>query len=100
MCVGNTLLSEGIFLKNNNNKKKKNSNQNTKKSSRPKVLHRGLFLSDLKSSTLLDGKMTMEGFTEEIGNHLKLGSVFTFRVTVLQASGILPEYADIFCQFK
>ncbi|XP_035200541.1 kinesin-like protein KIF1B isoform X5 [Oxyura jamaicensis] len=55
---------------------------------------------DLKSGTLLDGKMTMEGFTEEIGNHLKLGSVFTFRVTVLQASGILPEYADIFCQFN
>ncbi|NXA53926.1 KIF1B protein, partial [Nothocercus julius] len=55
---------------------------------------------DLKSSTLLDGKMTMEGFTEEIGHHLKLGSVFTFRVTVLQASGILPEYADIFCQFN
>uniref|UniRef100_A0A8B9TT55 plus-end-directed kinesin ATPase n=1 Tax=Anas platyrhynchos TaxID=8839 RepID=A0A8B9TT55_ANAPL len=54
----------------------------------------------LKSATLLDGKMTMEGFTEEIGNHLKLGSVFTFRVTVLQASGILPEYADIFCQFN
>uniref|UniRef100_A0A8C9FD31 Kinesin motor domain-containing protein n=1 Tax=Pavo cristatus TaxID=9049 RepID=A0A8C9FD31_PAVCR len=55
---------------------------------------------DLKSSTLLDGKMTMEGFTEEVGHHLKLGSVFTFRVTVLQASGILPEYADIFCQFN
>ncbi|XP_068771829.1 kinesin-like protein KIF1B isoform X10 [Struthio camelus] len=55
---------------------------------------------DLKSATLLDGKMTMEGFTEEIGDHLKLGSVFTFRVTVLQASGILPEYADIFCQFN
>lgn len=61
----------------------------------------GMFVSpvDLKSATL-DGKMTMEGFTEEIGDHLKLGSVFTFRVTVLQASGILPEYADIFCQFK
>ncbi|XP_066126567.1 kinesin-like protein KIF1B isoform X5 [Saccopteryx bilineata] len=55
---------------------------------------------DLKSSTLLDGKMVMEGFPEEIGNHLKLGSAFTFRVTVLQASGILPEYADIFCQFN
>uniref|UniRef100_A0A8C7E3Q0 plus-end-directed kinesin ATPase n=1 Tax=Naja naja TaxID=35670 RepID=A0A8C7E3Q0_NAJNA len=55
---------------------------------------------DLKSSTLLDGKMAMEGFTEEVGDHLKLGSVFTFRVTVLQASGILPEYADIFCQFN
>ncbi|XP_045154742.1 kinesin-like protein KIF1B isoform X7 [Echinops telfairi] len=55
---------------------------------------------DLKSSTLLNGKMVMEGFSEEIGNHLKLGSAFTFRVTVLQASGILPEYADIFCQFN
>ncbi|KAM7139298.1 kinesin-like protein KIF1B isoform 1-T1 [Macrochelys suwanniensis] len=55
---------------------------------------------DLKSGILLDGKMVMEGFTEEVGDHLKLGSVFTFRVTVLQASGILPEYADIFCQFN
>ncbi|XP_015283308.1 PREDICTED: kinesin-like protein KIF1B [Gekko japonicus] len=55
---------------------------------------------DLKSGSLLDGKMAMEGFTEEAGDHLKLGSVFTFRVTVLQASGILPEYADIFCQFN
>lgn len=55
---------------------------------------------DLKSGTLLDGKMVMEGFSEEIGTHLKLGSAFTFRVTVLQASGILPEYADIFCQFN
>ncbi|XP_037059085.1 kinesin-like protein KIF1B isoform X11 [Peromyscus leucopus] len=55
---------------------------------------------ELKSGALLDGKMVMEGFSEEIGNHLKLGSAFTFRVTVLQASGILPEYADIFCQFN
>ncbi|XP_033012108.1 kinesin-like protein KIF1B isoform X10 [Lacerta agilis] len=55
---------------------------------------------DLKSGSLLDGKMAMEGFTEEVGDHLKLGSVFTFRVTVLQANGILPEYADIFCQFN
>uniref|UniRef100_A0A673UF47 plus-end-directed kinesin ATPase n=1 Tax=Suricata suricatta TaxID=37032 RepID=A0A673UF47_SURSU len=55
---------------------------------------------DLKSGTLLDGKMVMEGFSEEIGNHLKLGSAFTFRVTVLQAGGVPPEYADIFCQFN
>uniref|UniRef100_A0A4W3H4H0 plus-end-directed kinesin ATPase n=1 Tax=Callorhinchus milii TaxID=7868 RepID=A0A4W3H4H0_CALMI len=27
-------------------------------------------------------------------------SIFTFRVTVLQASGIPAEYADIFCQFN
>jgi kinesin family protein 1 len=32
--------------------------------------------------------------------HLKLGSTFTFRVTLLQASGISTEYADIFAQFK
>uniref|UniRef100_A0A8B9JEA7 plus-end-directed kinesin ATPase n=1 Tax=Astyanax mexicanus TaxID=7994 RepID=A0A8B9JEA7_ASTMX len=31
---------------------------------------------------------------------LEVGSIFTFRVTVLQANGILPEYADIFCQFN
>lgn len=33
-------------------------------------------------------------------SHLKIGSTFTFRVTVLQASSISAEYADIFCQFK
>ncbi|KAK2505064.1 hypothetical protein MC885_004741 [Smutsia gigantea] len=33
-------------------------------------------------------------------DHLHLGSIFTFRVTVLQASSISAEYADIFCQFN
>ncbi|XP_041480700.1 kinesin-like protein KIF1A isoform X5 [Lytechinus variegatus] len=33
-------------------------------------------------------------------DHLKVGSNFTFRVTVLQASGISTEYSDIFCQFN
>ncbi|KAM3922169.1 kinesin-like protein KIF1B isoform 2-T2 [Leptodactylus fuscus] len=55
---------------------------------------------DMKSGSLLDGKMMMEGFNEDVGEHLKIGSVFTFRVTVLQASGIPQEYADIFCQFN
>ncbi|XP_031678188.1 LOW QUALITY PROTEIN: kinesin-like protein KIF1A [Oncorhynchus kisutch] len=32
--------------------------------------------------------------------HLRIGSIFTFRVTVLQASSISAEYADIFCQFN
>ncbi|NWV80988.1 KIF1B protein, partial [Dasyornis broadbenti] len=72
--------------------------QNSEVTTPPEEINRMNEL-DLKSVTL-DGKMTMEGFTEEIGDHLKLGSVFTFRVTVLQASGILPEYADIFCQFN
>uniref|UniRef100_A0A672ZHR2 plus-end-directed kinesin ATPase n=1 Tax=Sphaeramia orbicularis TaxID=375764 RepID=A0A672ZHR2_9TELE len=37
---------------------------------------------------------------EDLAGQLEVGSIFTFRVTVLQASGIPPEYADIFCQFN
>lgn len=37
---------------------------------------------------------------EETGEHLAIGKEFTFRVTVLQATGISAEYADIFCQFN
>nr|XP_014347096.1 PREDICTED: kinesin-like protein KIF1B [Latimeria chalumnae] len=54
---------------------------------------------DLKSN-MMDPKLAMEGISDGLGEHLKIGSVFTFRVTVLQANGILPEYADIFCQFN
>ncbi|XP_031694058.1 kinesin-like protein KIF1A isoform X7 [Oncorhynchus kisutch] len=32
--------------------------------------------------------------------HLRIGKIFTFRVTVLQAFSISAEYADIFCQFN
>ncbi|XP_062871300.1 kinesin-like protein KIF1B isoform X4 [Trichomycterus rosablanca] len=38
--------------------------------------------------------------SEGVIGQLEVGSVFTFRVTVLQAAGIPPEYADIFCQFN
>ncbi|XP_030368965.1 kinesin-like protein unc-104 isoform X9 [Scaptodrosophila lebanonensis] len=38
--------------------------------------------------------------SEEPGEHLQVGKEFTFRVTVLQATGIGAEYADIFCQFN
>uniref|UniRef100_A0A8D0ATC1 plus-end-directed kinesin ATPase n=1 Tax=Sander lucioperca TaxID=283035 RepID=A0A8D0ATC1_SANLU len=53
--------------------------------------HPSILESPLKS---LDGPLdtTLE--------HLKIGNVFTFRVTVLQASSISAEYADIFCQFN
>lgn len=37
---------------------------------------------------------------EETNEHLQIGKEFTFRVTVLQVTGIASEYADIFCQFK
>ncbi|XP_053500059.1 kinesin-like protein KIF1B isoform X5 [Ictalurus furcatus] len=40
------------------------------------------------------------GQSEGVIGQLEVGSVFTFRVTVLQAAGIPPEYADIFCQFN
>lgn len=37
---------------------------------------------------------------DDLPDHLRPGNQFTFRITVLQASGIPPEYADIFCQFN
>ncbi|XP_017563783.1 kinesin-like protein KIF1B isoform X2 [Pygocentrus nattereri] len=43
---------------------------------------------------------TKLGRPEGLAGQLEVGSIFTFRVTVLQAAGILPEYADIFCQFN
>lgn len=35
-----------------------------------------------------------------LSEHLQIGKEFTFRVTVLQATGVGAEYTDIFCQFK
>ncbi|XP_028308549.1 kinesin-like protein KIF1B isoform X13 [Gouania willdenowi] len=52
---------------------------------------------DLKLSNMTDTKL---GHGEDLAGQLEVGSIFTFRVTVLQASGIPPEYADIFCQFN
>lgn len=51
---------------------------------------------------LLDSpeKAALDGPLDTTLTHLHLGSAFTFRVTVLQASSISAEYADIFCQFK
>ncbi|KAK7888798.1 hypothetical protein WMY93_024358 [Mugilogobius chulae] len=40
------------------------------------------------------------GLEEACLEHLQVGNLFTFRVTVLQASSISAEYADIFCQFN
>ncbi|XP_041848620.1 kinesin-like protein KIF1A isoform X3 [Melanotaenia boesemani] len=55
--------------------------------------------SPLKSLGLgLD--LPLELSPEKALSHLKIGSTFTFRVTVLQVSSISAEYADIFCQFN
>ncbi|KAM6177681.1 kinesin-like protein KIF1A isoform 1-T1 [Rhynchocyon petersi] len=51
-------------------------------------------LLDSPEKTVLDGPL------DTALDHLRLGSTFTFRVTVLQASSISAEYADIFCQFN
>ncbi|KAL4608344.1 kinesin-like protein KIF1A [Arapaima gigas] len=45
-------------------------------------------------------KASQEGPVDGFLDHLQIGSIFTFRVTVLQASSISAEYADIFCQFN
>ena len=45
-------------------------------------------------------KSSLDGGSDSTLEHLRIGNLFTFRVTVLQASSISAEYADIFCQFK
>ncbi|XP_039657242.1 kinesin-like protein KIF1B isoform X24 [Perca fluviatilis] len=52
---------------------------------------------DLKLGNIADTKLSCG---DGLAGQLEVGSIFTFRVTVLQASGIPPEYADIFCQFN
>uniref|UniRef100_A0A671WCH4 plus-end-directed kinesin ATPase n=1 Tax=Sparus aurata TaxID=8175 RepID=A0A671WCH4_SPAAU len=51
-------------------------------------------------STGLGLDLPLDLSPEKALSHLKIGSTFTFRVTVLQASSISAEYADIFCQFN
>ncbi|NXP92398.1 KIF1B protein, partial [Passerina amoena] len=65
-------------------------------------LAKGLLLPAVTPEDLLDSpeKPAQDGPLEVALDHLKLGSIFTFRVTVLQASSISAEYADIFCQFN
>ncbi|XP_026304846.1 kinesin-like protein KIF1A isoform X5 [Piliocolobus tephrosceles] len=64
-------------------------NNNTCSAVPPEGLH-----LDSSEKTALDGPL------DAALDHLRLGSTFTFRVTVLQASSISAEYADIFCQFN
>ncbi|XP_042347029.1 kinesin-like protein KIF1B isoform X1 [Plectropomus leopardus] len=52
---------------------------------------------DLKLGNIADTKLSCG---DGLAGQLEVGSIFTFRVTVLQASGVPPEYADIFCQFN
>ncbi|XP_028264844.1 kinesin-like protein KIF1B isoform X6 [Parambassis ranga] len=52
---------------------------------------------DLKLGNIAETKLS---HGDGLAGQLEVGSIFTFRVTVLQASGIPPEYADIFCQFN
>uniref|UniRef100_A0A3Q3AG57 plus-end-directed kinesin ATPase n=1 Tax=Kryptolebias marmoratus TaxID=37003 RepID=A0A3Q3AG57_KRYMA len=58
----------------------------------------GISADEVNNNTCLD--LPLELSPEKSLTHLKIGSTFTFRVTVLQASSISAEYADIFCQFN
>lgn len=56
---------------------------------------------DIENLILIaENRSSILGLNDDIASHLQEGTEFTFRVTVLQASNISPEYADIFCQFK
>ncbi|KAL9914671.1 kinesin family member unc-104 isoform 2-T2 [Glossina fuscipes fuscipes] len=59
-------------------------------------------LEDADSGRGIDSNSASEcqEANDEPGEHLHTGKEFTFRVTVLQATGIGAEYADIFCQFN
>ncbi|KAM9855644.1 kinesin-like protein KIF1B [Aulostomus maculatus] len=52
---------------------------------------------DLKLGNIPETKLSCG---DDLAGQLEVGSIFTFRVTVLQTTGIPPEYADIFCQFN
>ncbi|XP_061537361.1 kinesin-like protein KIF1B isoform X14 [Phycodurus eques] len=52
---------------------------------------------DLKVGNLPETKLPCP---DSPPGQLQIGSTFTFRVTVLQSTGVPPEYADIFCQFN
>ncbi|XP_034392788.1 kinesin-like protein KIF1B isoform X1 [Cyclopterus lumpus] len=52
---------------------------------------------DLKLGNIAENKLSCG---DGLPGQLEVGSIFTFRVTVLQANGVPPEYADIFCQFN
>jgi len=36
----------------------------------------------------------------DYSSNLVIGSQFTFRINVIQATGISPDYQDLFCQFR
>ncbi|XP_032596793.1 kinesin-like protein unc-104 isoform X14 [Drosophila grimshawi] len=59
-------------------------------------------LEDADSGRGIDSNSASECHenADEPGEHLQVCKEFTFRVTVLQATGIGAEYADIFCQFN
>ncbi|XP_061689971.1 kinesin-like protein KIF1B isoform X4 [Syngnathoides biaculeatus] len=52
---------------------------------------------DLKMENLPETKLPC---ADSPPGQLQIGTTFTFRVTVLQSTGVPPEYADIFCQFN
>uniref|UniRef100_A0A672RYC1 Kinesin-like protein KIF1B n=1 Tax=Sinocyclocheilus grahami TaxID=75366 RepID=A0A672RYC1_SINGR len=74
-----------------------------------RIVEAGLFIDPLTKSNINECVLCLKDLKlgnvdtklgDSLAEHLEVGSIFTFRVTVLQASSIPPEYADIFCQFN
>ena len=57
-----------------------------------------------KSSTFLSKEILNERLSKidesKLESNLKIGSLFKFRIIILEISGISSDYSDIFCQFN
>uniref|UniRef100_A0A3Q2Y580 plus-end-directed kinesin ATPase n=1 Tax=Hippocampus comes TaxID=109280 RepID=A0A3Q2Y580_HIPCM len=57
-------------------------------------------ITPLEELNRINDMETKQPCGDSLPGQLEIGSTFTFRVTVLQTTGIPSEYADIFCQFN
>lgn len=99
---GNTINGNGNNMNNNNNNNNNGMAMNqlarvvfsdgTKYSYDERVIEENGNESD-------DAKIIPQD-DDTIGDHLKIGSEFKFRIIVLQAYDVPAEYTDIFCQFN
>lgn len=103
--------NDGCHIINNNNNNINNNNNNNNNGMAVNQLARVVFSDGTKYS--YDERFIEENGNEAeengknehdeddtIGEHLKVGSEFKFRIIVLQAYDIPIEYTDIFCQFN
>jgi kinesin family member 1 len=100
--INNNNINNNININNNNNNNNNNNGMAVNQLARvvfsdgTKYSYDERFIEENGNDTD-DGKLDDD---DTIGEHLKLGSEFKFRIIVLQAYDIPVEYTDIFCQFN